>query len=310
MQRMIRFFFWFGFIISLTQQMDYIEDAIHDVFEGQHTRDADQIPEDEYVKGTKHYLDDFKGIGTQCASPTACQNDTHCESAVNWFRDQNSRSNWRQRHPHILRVFREHLNPTGKTRIAEVGIARGDLSHQMTLALLKEKVDIEYHGIDPFYGSYDRKDAFSKVLSSSGNSSRWATAILQELGELGCNFVLHHKPSLLAVEDFANSSLDIIFLDGDHTYSAVVFDIKAWLPKLKKGGILGFDDFSWLFPGVVRAATEFSVCHNSTLHPMYSSHGNVYVHKTEDHMPVVMGNVTIFGEHHVNCHEFLFERRN
>ena len=286
----------------------YIDDAIHDVYEGMHMNDSDQMPESDFITGTKHYLDEFQGTGVRCASVTACGNDNDCSKLVNWLRSMDAKSNWRQRHPHILRVFREHLNPEGtKTRIAEVGIARGDLSHEMTKALLKDGGNVEYHGIDPFFGSYDQKDAFSKLLSSIGNSSRWADAILQNLGDLGCNFILHHKPSLLAVGDFQNSSLDVIFLDGDHTYSGLVFDIRAWFPKLKKGGILGFDDFGWNFPGVVRAAVEFSLCHNSSLHPMYGSHGNVFLHKTAEHMPVVAGNVTIFGEHHVNCHEYLYE---
>ena len=33
-------------------------------------------------------------------------------------------------------------------------------------------------------------------------------------------------------------SLDIVFIDADHRYSSVMKDIEAWLPTVKRGGIL------------------------------------------------------------------------
>ena len=184
-----------------------------------------------------------------------------------------------------------------------MGIALGGLNYALLSGLLREGHDVEYHGIDPFLPNYDNTDKMSKLLRGH-NSSLWARAILQEMGEFGCKFRLHHKPSILGSADFANNSIDIVFLDGDHSYEGVVFDIKSWLPKVKTGGMLAFDDFSRFFPGVVRALTEFAVCHNNTLHAMVGSPGNVFIHKHAAHMPVVGMNLSIFGDHHVNCLEF------
>jgi len=44
---------------------------------------------------------------------------------------------------------------------------------------------------------------------------------------------------------FDDGSLDFVFIDGDHTFEAVRGDIQLWLPKLRAGGLLIGDDWSW-----------------------------------------------------------------
>jgi predicted O-methyltransferase YrrM len=60
--------------------------------------------------------------------------------------------------------------------------------------------------------------------------------------------------SVDAAKKFDDESVDIVFIDADHSYEGVMEDIKAWLPKVKVGGILsGHDYFEW---GVFNAVTE------------------------------------------------------
>jgi predicted O-methyltransferase YrrM len=43
---------------------------------------------------------------------------------------------------------------------------------------------------------------------------------------------------------FKDQSLDIVYIDGDHSHAAVMEDIKHWLPKVKEGGyIAGHDNY-------------------------------------------------------------------
>jgi predicted O-methyltransferase YrrM len=42
-----------------------------------------------------------------------------------------------------------------------------------------------------------------------------------------------------------NSSIDFIYIDGNHQYSSVKEDILTWLPKIKVGGIIAGHDYTW-----------------------------------------------------------------
>jgi predicted O-methyltransferase YrrM len=51
-------------------------------------------------------------------------------------------------------------------------------------------------------------------------------------------------------------SIDLLFLDGDHSYGAVLMDLSLWVPKMKAGSWLILHDFGWA-EGVRRAIKEF-----------------------------------------------------
>ena len=54
---------------------------------------------------------------------------------------------------------------------------------------------------------------------------------------------------------FGPESLDLVFLDGDHNFEAVVVDLVAWSGALKRGGLLCGHDFGQA--GVADAVTRF-----------------------------------------------------
>ncbi len=69
------------------------------------------------------------------------------------------------------------------------------------------------------------------------------------------DFIALRKNSIEAAESFADNSIDFCFIDADHSYEAVLADIKAWLPKVAIGGIIGGHDYDNK-DGVERAVTE------------------------------------------------------
>jgi len=68
---------------------------------------------------------------------------------------------------------------------------------------------------------------------------------------------LIEKPTVDAAADIEDGSLDLVFIDANHTYEGCRDDILAWRPKLRAGGWLtGHDYFPEAFPGVVKAVDE------------------------------------------------------
>jgi len=55
-----------------------------------------------------------------------------------------------------------------------------------------------------------------------------------------------------------DKTVDLLFLDGDHSYPGVVSDLTGWLPKLKFGSWLLMHDWGWA-EGVERAISEIVV---------------------------------------------------
>lgn len=47
-----------------------------------------------------------------------------------------------------------------------------------------------------------------------------------------------------AVSSFGDGTFDLVFIDTDHAYEAVKAEIKRWLPKVKKGGVISGHDYS------------------------------------------------------------------
>lgn len=46
------------------------------------------------------------------------------------------------------------------------------------------------------------------------------------------------------IQKFEDNSLDFVYIDGNHMFEYVKYDIELWYPKVKKGGLLLGDDFA------------------------------------------------------------------
>lgn len=63
--------------------------------------------------------------------------------------------------------------------------------------------------------------------------------------------------SVKAAANFEPRSVDLVFVDGGHSFEQVTADLRVWWPKLKHGGVLlGHDGVRW--SDVERAAIEFA----------------------------------------------------
>ena len=48
-----------------------------------------------------------------------------------------------------------------------------------------------------------------------------------------------------ALDHFADESIDILHVDGNHTQDIALGDVQMYLPKVKKGGYIWLDDANW-----------------------------------------------------------------
>ncbi len=101
---------------------------------------------------------------------------------------------------------------------------------------------ISFNAVDPWYdyGGYkDTYNLFMKNLDAHGLSG-----FVEPV----------QKESYDASQLFGADVLDMVFIDGDHTYEGVKKDIGAWLSKVKHYGILAGHDYNW--EGVKEAVNE------------------------------------------------------
>lgn len=69
-----------------------------------------------------------------------------------------------------------------------------------------------------------------------------------------------HQYSLDSIEfsKIFDHRIDLLHIDGDHSYQGVTADAYAWVPKVKTGGYICFDDYEHEgLPDVTRAINDF-----------------------------------------------------
>ncbi len=62
---------------------------------------------------------------------------------------------------------------------------------------------------------------------------------------------IHHGDSSSRLKALPDAALDWIYIDGDHSYEGVKKDVEASLAKVRKGGVLFFNDYTLWSPGEV-----------------------------------------------------------
>ena len=70
------------------------------------------------------------------------------------------------------------------------------------------------------------------------------------------------KTSTQALADIEDGALDFIYIDGLHTFDAVMGDLINWAPKVKIGGMIaGHDYYAFYRSGVIEAVNAYTRAH-------------------------------------------------
>lgn len=127
------------------------------------------------------------------------------------------------RHRVLEDLAREH----GWARGAELGLADGRTSGY----LLRTLPGLSMFGVDLF-----SPEACEETRAWDHCANLEAVKELcREFGER-FRFFIHRTDA--AANLFPDGHFDFVFIDADHSYTAVLADIQAWLPKVRRGGYL------------------------------------------------------------------------
>lgn len=138
----------------------------------------------------------------------------------------------------------------------EIGVFRGEFSFEMINALQPKN----FYGVDPFELYEGCVTKPGPEFENQEKLDQLANRVRSEL--LSRDAQLIRKQSKEASLDFEDNSVDVVYIDGDHTYEGVKLDIEVWWPKVKPGGFLCGHDYckgttGFGYPyGVIEAVQE------------------------------------------------------
>lgn len=161
--------------------------------------------------------------------------------------------------------------PARPVEVAEVGCFVGTLSRY----LLMSRPDIKLFMID----SWAPKEAQPQPYVATGDRHANQTADECRYYRLQAKRRVHRfgdRVRVMCMDSVAASwltedqSLDLVFLDADHSELGVAADIEAWAPKIRPGGYIGGHDFAndqpmTNFAGVERAVRSWAKEHSRDL---------------------------------------------
>jgi predicted O-methyltransferase YrrM len=158
--------------------------------------------------------------------------------------------------------YTEMVQRFDHAKFVEIGTWMGRSSAFLAGQIVAQKKQITLDCVDHFQGSETELDTHH-ALAKKTSIEKLAAQNLRPFWETKRNRqhttrvdnLLKIVPldSVTAASQYANHSLDFVFIDGGHTYEEVVVDITAWRHKVRAGGVLAGHDYHPDFPGVRRA---------------------------------------------------------
>ena len=116
----------------------------------------------------------------------------------------------------------------------EVGVARGDYS---------EEVLRRWNGILYLVDAWKHLEQYRDTANGDDGVHEANYQSVKQKFAGNENVVLVRKLSLEAAQDFADGSLDWVYIDANHSYEAVKADLAAWYPKVRNGGTISGHDY-------------------------------------------------------------------
>jgi len=136
--------------------------------------------------------------------------------------------------------------------IVEIGSWKGGSSVELAKANKKYEKKASLYCID----TWDYREGYNHPeLCKLAKGEDIYEAFKNNMRDYSCTVL--KGLSEMFLKQFENESVDLIFLDADHSYEAVKQDISNWWLKLRHDGIFCGHDYGRTEYGVTEAVNEF-----------------------------------------------------
>ena len=158
----------------------------------------------------------------------------------------------------------------------EIGSLRGDF----TIDILSTWHGRCLHVVDPWieYPEF--------IETKIGNLSEAYKVFTERTSVFSDRIKIHRAMSSDAVNDFADGSVDFVYIDGNHSYKFVRSDLGLYWPKLRPGGIFAGHDYESIGPwvhDVRKAVDEFAIEHDLEGFYCGGDAYSWYIHKPKEY---------------------------
>lgn len=138
----------------------------------------------------------------------------------------------------------ERIHKLDKIRMVEIGVWKGVNAFRL-LGVLSQ---LEWWGVDTWAppdcgSSYSKSGAEIAAKTEQEFHAAYESAV-DAVRPFGDRVHIISASSMKAVVQFEDRSLDLVFIDADHSYEGCLADIIAWTPKVKIGGYVCGHDYA------------------------------------------------------------------
>jgi len=148
------------------------------------------------------------------------------------------------------------MNEMGVRSGIEIGTCKGASAMEWCGAI----PGLQLTCVDPYkpYHGNDQQDSLDRLFEMA----------LQKISDSGYDIDLWRASSRDTVSVFEDESVDFLFIDGDHTFDAVMMDLLQYAPKVRRGGIIALHDYFRSWDGGVMDAVDAYTKHHA-ISPWY-----------------------------------------
>jgi hypothetical protein len=154
----------------------------------------------------------------------------------------------------------EHL---GYVNVAEIGVFQGTFSKE----ILTRNKSCHLSCIDPWI-EYSGSHRVRTIDLQNQYFQQTQDNLKEFITDRRVTVI--RKTSMDALSNFADGSLDAVFIDGDHTFDFIMLDIIHWSKKVVSGGMICVHDYCPMRNGgVIQAVDAYTSAHH--IDPWYTT---------------------------------------